>query len=96
MHQLLAIENNDAHIPACQFKGNRAANDAAAHDDDVICIHKIILAVNAGPTEAQQHKCKDNSRLHLVAQASACLVLNWGCAFHNIKNTKPEAHAPKI
>ena len=47
VHQFLAIEHNDAQISAHQFKGNRAANDAATHDDDVIRIHKIILAVNA-------------------------------------------------
>ena len=46
MHQFLAIEHNDAQIPPSQLKGNRAANDAATHDDDVICVHKIILAVN--------------------------------------------------
>ena len=49
MHQFLAIEHNDAQIPPSQLQGNRAANDAATHDDDVICIHKIILAVKAGP-----------------------------------------------
>ncbi len=49
MHQFLAIEHNDAQIPPSQLKRNRAANDAAAHDDDVICVHKIILAVKAGP-----------------------------------------------
>jgi hypothetical protein len=48
MHQFLAVQYSDPQIPLRQFKGNRAADDAAAHNDDVICIHKFILAVNAG------------------------------------------------
>ena len=75
MRQFLAIEHNDAQIPASQFKGNRAANDAATHDDDVICIHKIILAVQAGSRRRPEAK-QGIPVWDLVAQASACEVLN--------------------
>src|SRR6266566_8632467 len=36
LHQPLAVEHHDAQISPRQFKCNRAANDAATHDDDVV------------------------------------------------------------
>ena len=75
MHQFLAIEHNDAQIPPSQLKGNRAANDAATNDDDVICIHKIILAVIVGSRRRLEAKL-GLPVWDLVAQASACEVLN--------------------
>jgi hypothetical protein len=78
MHQFLAIEHNDAQIPPSQLQGNRAANDAATHDDDVICIHKIILAVKAGSRRRPEAK-QDIPVWDLVAQVSALEILNYVC-----------------
>ena len=75
MHQFLAIEHNDAQIPPSQLKGNRAANDAATNDDDVICIHKIILAVIVGSRRRLEAKL-GLPVWDLIAQAEACEVLN--------------------
>src|SRR5258706_12045726 len=43
MTQVLAIEPNDAHIPASQPQGNRTTKDSPTHEDAAIFNHKIIL-----------------------------------------------------
>jgi hypothetical protein len=47
MHHFLAVEHRNAQIAPRQLKGNRAANDAATHDDNVVRFHDIILAAKA-------------------------------------------------
>jgi len=48
VHHFLAVEHGNAQISPRQLKSNRAANDPATHDDNVVRFHDIILAAKAG------------------------------------------------
>ena len=47
VHHFLAVEHGNAQISPRQLKSNRAANDPATHDDNVVRFHDIILAAKA-------------------------------------------------